>query len=349
MLSVQSEPYGSTPDGQPITSYSLTNARGLRVGLIDLGATITAVEAPDKHGHVANVTLSFPDLDGYLQNKPYFGGICGRYSNRIAKGKFSLDGQAHTLAVNNGDHHLHGGLKGFNKQVWKSETLTVPDAAAVRFTLVSPDGDEGYPGALTVVVTYALNDQNELQIAYEATCDQPTVLNLTNHAYWNLSGDGQNTILDHELTLMCNRYLPVDAGAIPTGELAPVTDTPMDFLTPHTMGERIEQTVNGGGGYDHCCVIDGDAGALRAAAKIVHPASGRVLEISTTEPGIQLYTGNFLEGTPDTGNAVRQGAFCLETQHFPDSPNRPEFPTTILRPGETYRQTTVHKFSVVGR
>lgn len=349
MLSVQSEPYGETPDGQPITSYSLTNAQGMRVGLIDLGATITAVEVPDKEGRRANVTLSFPDLAGYLLNKPYFGGICGRYSNRIAKGKFTLEGREYTLAVNNGEHHLHGGLKGFNKQVWKSEALTIADAAAVKFTLVSPDGDEGYPGALTVTVTYQLNNQNELQIAYTAASDQPTVLNLTNHAYWNLSGSGSNTILDHELTLMCSRYLPVDEGAIPTGELAPAAGTAMDFLTAHTMGERIEQTVNGGGGYDHCYVIDGDAGTLRPAARIVHPASGRVLEISTTEPGIQLYTGNFLEGTPETGNAVKQGAFCLEAQHFPDSPNRPEFPTTVLRPGEVYKQTTVHKFSVLGK
>uniref|UniRef100_A0A7C2NXH0 Aldose 1-epimerase n=1 Tax=Schlesneria paludicola TaxID=360056 RepID=A0A7C2NXH0_9PLAN len=347
MLTVQSEPFGETPSGEAIVHYSLTNRNGVRVGLINLGATVTAVEVPDRNGQRANVNLRFDDLAGYLENKPFFGGICGRYANRIANGKFTLDGKEYTLAANNGPHHLHGGLEGFNKKVWKHAEVSTADAAGVRFTYVSPDGEEGYPGNLTVQVTYTLNDANELRIDYEATTDQATVLNLTNHCYWNLSGDqGAGTILDHELTLACDRYLPVDEGSIPTGELAPVAGTPMDFLTPHKIGERIGQTVNGAGGYDHCYVVNGTIGELRPAAKIVEPQSGRVMEIETTEPGIQFYTGNHLKGTPETGNAVMHGAFCLEAQHFPDSPNRPEYPTTVLKPGEVYRQTTVHRFSV---
>jgi len=250
------------------------------------------------------------------------------------------------LATNNGQHHLHGGKEGFNKKVWQHERVEGDKAVGVKFTYVSPDGEERYPGTLTTVVTYSLNDDNELRIDYEATTDKPTVLNVTNHAYWNLAGAGNGTVHNHELTLMCDRYLPVDEGSIPTGDLADVSGTAMDFLQPHKIGERIEQTVNGNGGYDHCYVVNGSFGTLRPAAKIVDPSSGRVMEISTTEPGVQLYTGNHLKGTPDTGNAIKHGAFCLETQHFPDSPNHRDYPTTTLRPGETYRQTTVHKFSV---
>lgn len=344
MLTVQKEPFGTTPEGDEITQYTLQNGTGMQVSLIDFGATVVSVDVPDRDGKLTNVNLRHPDLEAYLINAPYFGGICGRYANRIANGKFSLDGTEYTLAANNSGHHLHGGLVGFNRKVWKSEPEQTADSASVRVTYTSPDGEEGYPGALKVVVVYSLNTQNELSIDYTATTDQPTVLNLTNHCYWNLAGEG--TILDHDLTLMCDKYLPVDEGAIPTGELAPVSGTVMDFTTPHKIGERIGETVNGGGGYDHCYIINGSAGTLRPAAKIVEPKSGRVLEISTTEPAIQLYTGNFLDGTPATGNAPKNGAFCLEAQHYPDSPNHPEFPTTRLNPGETYRQTTVHKFSV---
>lgn len=349
MLSIQSEPYGTTPDGAEITQYLLTNSHGLRVKLINFGATITAVETPDRDGNLANITLGFPDLAGYLVNKPYFGSICGRYANRIAHGKFTLDGQEYTLHTNNSGHHLHGGAVGFNKRVWQGEVLpATADAVAARFTYVSPDGEEGYPGELTVVVTYRLNDNNELLIDYEATTSAPTVLNLTNHAYWNLSGDGgKSTILDHSLTLSCHRYLTVDEGAIPTEEFAAVPGTPMEFSRPHTLGERIDQTVNGGGGYDHCYLVDGEVGNLRRAARVVHLPSGRVLELFTTEPGVQLYTGNFLNGTEETGGAVKQGGFCLEAQHLPNSPNVPGFPSTVLRPGETYRQTTLHRFSVM--
>jgi aldose 1-epimerase len=346
MLTVQSEPFGEMPDGQPIVHYSLTNRNGMRVGLINLGAIITAVDVPDREGNKANVTLHFPDFAGYLVNGPHFGGICGRYANRIAFGKFSLDGKDYLLATNNGPHHLHGGNVGFDKKVWRHERVGGDDFAGVKFTYESADGEEGYPGALTVTVAYTLNDKNELRLDYAAATDKPTVLNLTNHAYWNLAGAANGTVHDHELTLFCDKYLPVDKDAIPTGELADVAGTPMDFRQPHKIGERIEQTVNGNGGYDHCYVINGTYGELRPAAKLIEPVSGRVLEISTTEPGIQLYTGNFLNGTPETGNAVKHGAFCLEAQHFPDSPNRPEFPTTVLKPGETYTRTTVHKFSV---
>lgn len=349
MLTIQSEPYGKTPDGAEIVHYSLSNRNGMRVGLINFGATVTAVNVPDKTGKSANVTLGFNDLDGYLANAPYFGGICGRYSNRIAEGKFTLDGETHQLATNNAPSHLHGGTVGFNKRVWQHEKVETPEAVGVKFTYVSPDGEENYPGTLTVKVIYTLNDKNELTLNYEATTDKATVLNLTNHCYWNLSGDPTSKILDHELTLTCDKYLPVDEAGIPTGELAAVAGTPMDFLTPHKIGERITEPVNGNGGYDHCWVVNGTAGEMRPAAKAVDPASGRVMEILTTEPGIQFYTGNFLAGTPETGNAGKHGALCLETQHFPDSPNKPEFPTTVLKPGETYKQTTVHRFSVAGK
>lgn len=346
MLTVQREPYGQTAAGDEITQFGLRNHSGMKVSLIDLGAIITSVEVPDREGNLANVTLSFPDSAGYLENAPYFGGACGRYANRIAGGKFTLDEQEYSLFLNNGPNTLHGGKEGFMKKIWKAEPFDGDKQAGVKFTYVSPDGEENYPGTLKTVITYTLTDDNELRIDYKATTDKPTVLNLTNHAYWNLAGAGNGLVLDHELTLHCSKYLPVDETGIPTGELAAVEDTCMDFQKPHKIGERIDQPVNGHGGYDHCYVVDGKVGELRPAARIVDPQSGRVMEIQTTEPGIQFYTGNFLEGTAKTGGAPKHGAFCLETQHFPDSPNRPEFPTTRLNPGETYTQTTVHKFSV---
>lgn len=346
MLTVQREPFGETASGEEVTQYGLRNRQGMKVTLIDLGAIITSVEVPDRDGKLENVTLSFPDCKSYLENAPYFGGACGRYANRIAKGKFSLDGTEYELFLNNGPNTLHGGKEGFMKKLWTAEPFQNDNQAGVKLTYVSPDGEEGYPGKLTTTVTYTLTDDNELRMDYKATTDKATVLNLTNHAYWNLAGAGNGLILDHELTLTGSKYLPVDETGIPTGELATVEGTVMDFLKPHKIGERIDQPVNGSGGYDHCYVVDGKIGELRPAAKIVDPKSGRVMEISTTEPGIQFYTGNFLEGNAKTGNAPKHGAFCLETQHYPDSPNRPEYPTTRLNPGETYTQTTVHKFSV---
>lgn len=346
MLTVQNEPFGQTEAGDEVIQYSLRNRSGMKVGLINFGAIITSVEVPDRDGKLANVVLNFPDIAGYQENNPYFGGACGRFANRIAKGKFSLDGTEYSLFLNNGTNTLHGGKVGFMKKVWKAAPFQNDDATGVKFTYTSPDGEEGYPGELKSVITYTLTDASELKIEYVATTDKPTVLNLTNHAYWNLAGAGSGLIVDHELTLSCSQFLPVDETGIPSGELAAVAGTCMDFLKPEKIGTRITEPVNGAGGYDHCYVVDGTAGELRPAAKIVEPTSGRVMEISTTEPGIQFYTGNFLEGTPATGNALKHGAFCLETQHFPDSPNRPEFPTTRLNPGETYRHTTAHKFSV---
>ena len=348
MLTVQSEPFGQTEDGNEITSFSLRNRHGMKVGLINRGGILTSVEVPDRDGKFANVTLHFDTPAAYLINGPYFGGICGRYANRIAKGKFSIDGHHYELATNNGENHLHGGKEHFMKKLWKAEPFSDDKVAGVKLTYTSPDGEEGFPGSLKTVVTYSLNDNNELTLDYQATVDEkPTVLNLTNHAYWNLAGAANGTVLDHELTLFCDKYLPVDEGSIPTGELASVAGTCMDFTKPVAIGARIDQPVNGGGGYDHCYVVNGKPGQLRPTAKIVEPKSGRVMEISTTEPGVQLYTGNHLAGTAETGNAGKHGAFCLETQHFPDSPNRPEFPTTRLNPGETYHQKTVHKFSVL--
>ena len=348
MLTVQREPFSQTEDGSEIVSFNLRNRNGMKVSLINRGGILTSVEVPDRDGKLANVTLNFDSPAAYLINGPYFGGICGRFANRIAHGKFAIDGEEYQVATNNGAHHLHGGIDHFMKKLWKAEPFQNDKAAGVKLSYTSPDGEEGYPGTLKTVVTYTLNDNDELTIDYEATADKkPTVLNLTNHAYWNLAGAANGTILDHQLTLFCDKYLPVDQDSIPTGELAAVAGTCMDFTKPETIGARIDQTVNGGGGYDHCYVVNGKSGDLRPTAKIVEPKSGRVLEISTTEPGVQFYTGNHLAGTPETGNAVKHGAFCLETQHFPDSPNRPEFPTTRLNPGETYHQTTVHKFSVV--
>ena len=347
MLTIQPEPFGQTEDGKEIKSFNLRNRHGMKVGIINRGGIITSVEVPDRDGKLANVTLTFATPEAYLINGPYFGGICGRYANRIAEGQFAIEGEQYQLAANNGVHHLHGGIEHFMKKLWKAESFQNDKAAGVKLTYTSPDGEEGFPGTLKTVVTYSLNDDNELRIDYEATVEgKPTVLNLTNHAYWNLAGAANGTVLDQELTLFCDKYLPVDEGSIPTGELSSVSGTCMDFTKPEKIGTRINETVNGGGGYDHCYVVNGKAGELRPTAKIVDPKSGRVLEISTTEPGVQFYTGNHLKGTPETGNAVMHGAFCLETQHFPDSPNRPEFPTTRLNPGETYRQTTVHKFSV---
>lgn len=345
MSAIQKDRFGTTSDGIEISRYRLAGSNGFLVELIDLGASIIRVEAADRHGMTKNITAAFTDVAGYEQNKPYFGGICGRFANRIHRARFSIDGTEYQVTANSGGNHIHGGVKGLNKHVWKSEIVPGP-LPAVRFTNVSPAGEEGFPGTLTSVVTYTVTPSNEIKIQYTVTTDAPTVLNITNHAYWNLSGNLQQTILDHLVTLHASRYVPIDAEAIPTGELAPVAGTEMDFQTPHLIGERIAQTVNGAGGYDHCYVIDGQTGTLRPAARVEHPASGRVMEVFTTEPGVQLYTGNYLTGTPETGNVVKQGAFCLEAQHLPDSPNQPKFPSTILRPGETYRQTTVHRFSV---
>ncbi len=348
MPSVQVQPCGESPDGDEIKQFVLENSHGLRVKVINFGGILTSVEVPDRNDKFDNVTLGFSGLEEYFQNAPYFGGLCGRFANRIANAKFTLDDKDYELFANIPPNTLHGGAKSFIKRTWQAEVVDDKSVAAVRLKYISADGEEGYPGELTTTVTYTLNNDNELRIDYSATTDKPTVLNLTNHAYWNLAGNFSPSILDHELTLFADEYVEIDEAAIPTGKLVPVKGTCMDFTSPHTIGERIAETTNGNGGYDHCYVVRGGGqGRLVPAAKVVEPASGRVMEVSTTEPGLQLYTGNYLDSTPETGNVPKQGGFCLEAQHFPDSPNRPEFPSVVLRPGETYQQTTVHKFSVV--
>lgn len=343
------EPFGKTKDGQEVKRHTLTNVPGLRVKLIDYGATLIAVEMADRSGKVANVTLSFPTLDGYLQRHPYFGSTVGRYANRIARGKFTLDGKEYTLATNNGPNHLHGGLKGFDAVLWKAEPVKAEGVVGVKFSYTSADGEEGYPGKLSVTTTYTLNDKNELRIEYAATTDKPTVLCLTNHAYWNLAGAGSGDILKHVLAVNADKYVPIDANSIPTGALAPVSGTPFDFTQPHAIGERIgelKKEPHQTKGYDHCFVLRGQAGKLELAARVTDPGSGRTMEVLTTEPGVQLYCGNFLGGGAGEGGFKQHEALCLETQHYPDSPNQPAFPTTVLRPGQTFQSTTVHRFSV---
>ncbi len=345
--SIVKSSFGMTKDGTEVFRFTCTNANGVVVKLITYGATLISVETPDRDGKLANITLGFPTLDGYLQRHPYFGSTVGRYGNRIAGGKFSIDGQEYTLATNNGPNHLHGGIKAFDAVVWNAEEVKSDDAVGVKFTYRSADGEEGYPGNLDATVTYTLTNDNQLKIDYTATTDKATVVNLTNHAYWNLAGAGSGDVLKQELMLAADKYLPINETSIPTGELADVQGTVMDFTTTQPIGSRIAELQPGHTkGYDHCYVVRGEPGTLRLAARVKDPASGRVMEVHTTEPGIQLYTGNFLSGEPSSGGFKQHDAFCLETQHFPDSPNKPAFPSTLLRPGDTYRSTTVHKFSV---
>jgi aldose 1-epimerase len=339
-------PFGKLSDGREVTLFTLRNASGMTVKMIDYGAIIVAVEPIDSDGERENVALGFDNLDGYLQRHPYFGATVGRYANRIAGGKFTLDGKEYTLATNNGANHLHGGEKGLDRVLWSTEPHETVDSIGVTFVYESPDGEEGYPGKLRVVAQYVLNNENELVATLSATTDKPTPVNLTNHCYWNLSGAGSGTILGHELVINAEKYLPVDDGLIPTGERADVAGTPLDFREPHKIGERIGQLTNDPQGYDHCFVLRPGDGEMRLAAWAHDPKSGRVLEIRTTQPAVQFYSGNFLDGTPASGGYPQYAGFCLETQHYPDSPNQPAFPNTILKPGETYRHVTVHKFSV---
>lgn len=344
-MKLEKSDFGKTPDGKSVELYTLTNSHGNVVQLTNYGAIITKVEVPDRDGKRANVMLSFPTLAGYLERHPYFGATVGRYANRIADGKFSIDGKTYTVVTNNGPNHLHGGTIGFDKYVWQAEEVKTPGALVVRFSMTSPDGDEGYPGKLDVTAEYSWNDANELKFTFTAKTDKPTVVNLTNHGYWNLAGAGNGNVLNTEVQLSCDRYCLVNDTLIPTGVLASVEGTPLDFRQPHKLGERIEQ-LPATKGYDHCFVVNGDPGTLRTAGRAVDPASGRVMEVFTTQPGMQLYTGNHLGGGPSSGGFKQHEGFCLETQHFPDSPNKPAFPTTRLNPGETFTETTMHKFSV---
>jgi aldose 1-epimerase len=347
------EAYGKLKDGTQIDQYTLSNPDGLKVKIINYGAIITAVETPDRNGKIENITLCRDSLDDYQEvgkdgkpTTPYFGATVGRYGNRIAKGRFTLDGKEYTLATNNGPNALHGGLKGFDKVVWKAEPVETAGAVGVAFTYTSKDGEEGYPGTLTAKVTYSLTDKDELKMDYEATTDKDTVVNLTNHAYWNLAGAGNGDILKHELMINADRFLPVDDTLIPLGRLDAVKGTPMDFTVAKPVGKDLDKV---GSGYDHCYVLNRMGDGLSLAARVVDPASGRVMEVTTTQPAIQFYTGNFLDGTVHAGGKAIQKhyALCLETQHYPDSPNQKDFPTTVLKKGETYKQTTVHKFSVL--
>jgi aldose 1-epimerase len=344
---VKQEFFGKTPDGIETNLFVISNANGLTMKVTDYGARLVALEAPDRKGKLADVTLGFDSVDKYVAHTSYFGCTTGRYANRIANGKFTLAGKEYKLATNNGSSHLHGGTKGFDRQVWRSAISQTKGAAGVMFLLQSPDGDEGYPGTLDVTVTYSLTDENELEIKYSAVTDNPTVLNLTNHAYWNLAGAESGDVLGQKMFIAADNYLPVDANLIPTGKLAPVKGTAMDFTEPQTIGSRIAETKKGvppPGGYDHCYVLRGKKGELALAARAEDPPTGRVMEVYTTEPAIQFYTGNFLDGGSVNGRHRQHGAFCLETQHYPNSPNQPEFPTTELKRGQTYTQTTVYRF-----
>lgn len=347
--------FGTTPEGVRVDRYTLTNGRGMRVRIITYGGIIQSIEVPDRRGRSANVALGFNNLTDYLErNSPYFGCITGRYANRIANGRFTLDGVTHQLAQNNGQNHLHGGNVGFDKVHWRATEIRERDVVGLALTRVSPAGEESYPGALDTTVTYRLTRDNAIRIDYRATTDAPTIVNLTNHTYFNLAGEGSGDINDHRLMLNAGRYTPVDETLIPTGALDPVAGTPMDFRRPTAIGERIrdgfEQLVIGRG-YDHNYVLnrrDTSFRELELAGRVFEPTSGRVLTIRTTEPGIQFYSGNFLDGTlvGTSGRMYRQGdGFALETQHFPDSPNQPAFPSTVLRPGQTYQTSTTYEFS----
>jgi len=346
---VEKAAYGKMKDGTAIDLYTLKNAKGMVTRIITYGGIVTELHTADRAGKVADVVLGFKTLEPYLGDHPYFGAIIGRVGNRIAKGRFTLHGKAYALATNNGANHLHGGLKGFDKVVWKAEAVKAADGAALKLTYLSRDGEEGYPGNLSVTVVYTLTNQNELRIDYAATTDKATPVNLTNHSYFNLAGEGTGDILGHELMLAADRFTPVESTLIPTGELKAVAGTPMDFTKAMTIGSRIDKVpLAPPGGYDHNYVLTGGGGSLALAARVREPRSGRVMEVHTTEPGVQLYTGNFLDGSlkGKRGTAyAKHSGFCLETQHFPDSVNHPNFPSTILEPGRTYRTTTEYRFS----
>jgi aldose 1-epimerase len=345
---IQTKDWGKLPDGREATLYTVANPSGLKLTMSDYGATVISLEVPDRGGKLANVVLGLPTPSDYVNHTAFFGATIGRYGNRIAKGKFTLDGKEYTLPINNAPNHLHGGPQGFDHQMWSVKEVHSSDAAGLEFTYVSKDGEQGYPGTLTTTVTYWLTAENALKIDYSATTDKDTVVNLTNHAYWNLAGAGSGDILGQQLMLAADKYLAVDDTLIPTGDSVDVkTDLPMDFTSMKQIGSGVEQLkAKGGNGYDHCFVLRSQNGKLALAAKAKDPVSGRTMEVRTDQPGIQFYTGNFLDGGAVNGGYPQHAAFCLETQHYPDSPNRPEFPSTELKPGETFKSTTIYKFDV---
>jgi aldose 1-epimerase len=354
---IETTPFGTTSNGEQITLYTLTNVNGMQAKISTFGGDIVSLTAPDRTGNYADIVLGYDNVDGYIKDSSNFGALIGRYGNRIGKARFTLDGTEYILAKNNGDNHLHGGTIGYNLVVWNAEEISGEDYTGLKLSYLSVDGEEGYPGNLNITVSYSLTNENEFRIDYAATTDKKTVVNLTNHSYFNLAGvaKGISTILGHELTLFADKFTPVDSGLIPPGELRPVEGSPMDFRTPVAIGARIgqdEEQLIFGGGYDHNWVLNSSDGSLALAARVYEPTTGRVMEVMTTEPGIQFYTGNFLDGSEIGKDGVPyefRTAFCLETQHFPDSPNKPEFPSTVLNPGEKYSTTTVYRFKAKER
>ena len=350
-LKIEKAPFGEV-EGQPVDLYTLTNANGLVMTVTNYGGIVVSLTVPDKAGNLGDIVLGFSTVADYVKNSPYYGCIVGRYGNRIGKAKFSLDGQEYALAANNGENSLHGGVKGFDKVIWAAKEVKADNAVGVELKYLSKDMEEGFPGNLDATVTYWLTNDNEFKIEYAATTDKPTVVNLTHHSYFNLAGEGSGDILGHELTINADTYTPVDQGLIPTGKLEPVEGTPMDFRTATAVGARIDadfEQLKFGKGYDHNWVLNRkSAGDMELAATVFEPKSGRVMEVLTTEPGLQFYAGNFLDdsrtGKSGKVNGFRTG-LCLETQHYPDSPNKPDFPTLVLKPGETYKTSTIYKFS----
>ena len=349
--SLERKTFGTMATGETVELFTLRNRKGVTATIMGYGGIVVSLTAPDRAGRIADVVLGFDTLEPYLKTHPYFGALVGRYGNRIAKGELRLDGQVYPLPKNNGENTLHGGNEGFGQKLWLIHEIPATDGAALELRYTSRDGEEGFPGTLETRVIYTLTEASELRIDYEATTDKPTVVNLTNHSYFNLAGPGGGDILGHVLRVDADRFTPVAAGLIPTGELRAVKGTPFDFRTPTAMGARIDAKdpqLELAGGYDHNFVLNGEAGNLRLVARVSEPRSGRVLEVLTTEPGVQLYTGNFLDGSVvgKGGQAYeRRSGFCLETQHFPDSPNQAGFPSTVLRPGATFRSTTVYRLS----
>ena len=350
--SVKKEDFGKA-DGRTVEIYTLTNRRGVEAKIITYGGAVVSLKVPDRKGKLEDVVLGYDHLDDYLKGTSYFGALIGRYGNRIGNGRFTLNGIEYKLATNNGANHLHGGPKGFDKVIWTAKPLEVKNGVALALTYLSRDGEEGYPGNLSLAVTYTVTDNNELKISYSATTDKDTIVNLTHHSYFNLAGHTSGDILNHQLMIDADRFTPNDAGSIPTGELRSVKGTPFDFTKATAIGERIgndDEQIKFGKGYDHNWVLNGKMGTLRPVAKVFEPTTGRVLEVWTTEPGLQFYSGNFLDGSQigKGGKAYqRRSGLCLESQHYPDSPNKPAFPSTILRKGSKYQTTTIYKFSAL--
>lgn len=350
-LSIQKSHYGTLSSGEEVLLFILKNQNGMEVGILNYGGIITSIRVPDKNNHSKDVVLGFESLSDYEKKSPYFGALVGRYANRIAGGSFTLDGQEYSLVKNNGSNHLHGGTIGFDKVIWKAKEMENEEAAALELSYTSRDMEEGYPGNLNCKVTYTLNDKNELSVVYEASTDKKTVVNMTQHSYFNLSGDFSEPVLNHEVLIDAEAFIPVDSELIPTGEIKKVNGTPFDFRKATKIGAHIDdanEQLERGNGFDHCWVLNGQNSGLRVAATAFHPETGRFLEVLTTEPGIQLYTGNFLDGSlPAKGGGTysQRSGFCMETQHYPDSPNQKAFPSVVLEPGEKYQSQTIFRFS----